>query len=47
MIEEPRMANYTALLHIREPEMVDKLPNEERERSKRQMASRYSRGGKF
>ncbi|KAI9158035.1 hypothetical protein HJFPF1_06021 [Paramyrothecium foliicola] len=44
VLGEPRMANYTALLHIREPEMVDKLPNEERERSKRQMAGRYARG---
>jgi hypothetical protein len=41
--EEPRMANFTALLHIREPELVNKLPNEERERSLRQRASRITR----
>ena len=27
------MANYTALLHVREPEMVARLPNPEREAS--------------
>lgn len=40
--QEPRLANYTALLHIRQPELVDRIPNPEREESlklKERMAS--------
>ena len=28
--EQPRLVNYTALLHVREPEMVGRIPNAER-----------------
>lgn len=40
----PRLANYTALLHVRQPEVADMIPNEEREHSLRLKERRESRG---
>ena len=41
--EEPRLANYTALLHVRQPQLVDKIPNLEREQSLKLKERRVSR----